>query len=1153
MSTQQFTHLHVHTDYSLLDGLNRVDKLLGRVKELGMQSCAITDHGVLYGIAEFWKTAHDFNIKPIIGCEIYLAPSQHTLREAVDGIRYYHLLLLAKNLTGYQNLAKIVSTGFLEGMYYRPRVDKETLKKYSEGLICTSACLAGPLSRHILRDEFAKAEDWLKFLHNTFKEDFYLELQRNGFGGEDKFDDGLIKKYDEETLRMIEDQIKVNKQLREYSYKYKIPLVATTDAHYLNQEDKDVQTILFCIKDGSKLIDRNKRTGYLDTYIKSQDEMYQHFSDNNEPLANTLEITDKIQDFSLKFERVQPKYLLLPKNTTAKDLLVKLAWEGAQKKYPELTDELKKRIEFELMVIDKKGYNDYFLIVADIMRFAHQKGIVVGVRGSAAGSVVAYCLNITNVDPIKWELYFERFLNLERPSPPDIDMDLQDDRRDEVIEYVKKTYGEDNVAAISAMGSLQTKAAIRDVSRVMDIDLRTADLLSKKVQVVFGKVFTIDKMQEIDKEFAEIINSDSRLQEMAGYVRKIEGLARHISTHACGYLITPKPIMDYMALQPDSKNENKLITQLDGTWIDKLDFMKFDFLGLRTLTIIKNTLENIKKKHNKKIILQDLPQDDAKTFELFGRGETVGVFQFESPPMQQHLRNLLPQNLEDICFLAAAYRPGPMKFIPDYIACKHGQKQAKYLIPELESILNKTYGFPIYQEQLLRICMELGGFTLGEGDVIRNALKKKQLDILQAKEPDFKKYFMEKFGYKEQVASELWSQLTPFSDYGFNKAHAASYAVVAYWCAYLKAHYPLEFITSLMHSDLENLDRIVVDIEDAKRLGYKLLGPDLNKSQVYFSNEGKNIIRFGLGAIKNAGIKICESIIKEREKNGPYQSLDDLIYRCGSVKINKKVVEALIKTGAIDNFGDRNAMLEVLPQVFAKANKHLHSEQIGQATLFAVENTDSDFDYQKTPLPKVLSATNEQKLNWEKELLGVFISNHPLEQYQHLLASEVISIRHLKQLNVTNKQKILALIPKIKLTHTKKDGKLMALVQIEDLTDRIEGVIFPKAYDKLAASLAENQAYVISGLISERNDNHNLIVEDLIAAKDYQAISHELTIDIRHEKNKDKIFNIKKAISSNPGSHKLTIKYGMPIEKKEITISFNPTQEILDIIGEYRV
>ncbi len=1188
-----FTHLHVHTEYSLLDGVSKTPKLFEKVKELGMDSVAMTDHGVLYGAAEFWKLSKDFGINPIIGCEIYVAPLERTLRQPVNGIKYYHLLLLAKSLEGYQNLVKIVSIGQLEGMYYKPRVDKETLAKYSKGIICTSACMAGPLSRHILRGEFDQAEDWLRFLKGTYGEDFYLELQRHGYDGKDdlNINEYLVKntsQEDDSSEESIDDSSQqkfANLKLREFAEKYKLPVVATTDAHYLNKEDKEVQTVLFAIKDGKLISDDTCRKGYEGTYIMSPEEMKLKFSDIPEAVDNTMVIADKIEHFGLKFERVQPRFWNIPKGSTAKSELKKQAYIGAVKKYTEylnlkdkgddvsvfenaidkfsqnmfddaskiLTQELIDRLEYELMVIDKKGYNDYFLVVGDLMQFGRRNGILVGARGSAAGSVIAYVLDITNAEPIKWELYFERFLNLERPSPPDIDMDIQDDRRDEIIQYARDKYGEECVAAICTFGKLKTKAAIRDVSRVLGIDLKTADKLSKMVTVLFGKPFPISKMMEVDKEFAEIINSDENLQKMSSIVKKIEDLARHVSTHAAGYLITPEPITNYMALQRDAKDPEKIMTQMDGNFVDKLDFMKFDFLGLRTLTIIRNALEYIEQRHNKKIDITRVPENDPDTFALFSKGDTVGVFQFESPPMQQFLKDLQPETLEDICFLAAAYRPGPMKYIPDYILCKHGKKEPEYLIPELEPLLNKTYGFPIYQEQLLKICMELANFTLADGDVIRNALKKKQLDILKAKEPDFKKNFMDKFGYSQDIADKLWKQLEPFSDYGFNKAHSASYAVVAYWCAYLKAHYPIEFITALIHSDLENLERVTVDIKEAKRMGFKVSPPDINYSEVYFRPENEDTIRFGLGAIKNVGFKVCDEIVSERNKNGLFKSLADFTQRMGTKNANKRVLEALIKSGAMDEFGDRNALLQVIPEAIEIAAGKEKSKSLGQTDLFGSSDSSGDsISISILNLPKVEPVSESQLIEWEKEFMGIFISTHPLENYKWItLLNGFKTISEIEALHSGDNVKFMGIISGIKITATKAAGEKMAILTIEDMSGKHEAVLFPKKYSEILSKnlLVETKPIIFAGVINERNDRRSIVINEMAFAEIVDK-PKTLILDIRGVEDQKKLSNIKQCFSDE-GDVQVNIIYGTQSEPKSITRKSHLTDEHFEILREF--
>lgn len=1156
-----FVHLHVHTQYSLLDGLNKTEKLFEKVKESGMSSVAITDHGVLYGVAEFWKMSKDFDVKPIIGCEMYLAPKDMGLRQEVDGIRYYHLLLLAKNKAGYQNLIKLVTRSHLDGMYYKPRVDLELLKKHSEGLICSSACLAGPLSRHILRDELDKAEWWLKELHGIYKDDFYLEIQRNGITCEDQQKEDIASKVAEneleDHLETIKSQIKVNKQLYKYADQYKIPVFASTDAHFLNEEDREVQKVLFSIRDGRKLNDPNGLNGYLETYIKTPEELLKDFADIPEVLEETLKIDEKIEFVSLKPDRVQPKYWNLPKDVSSEEELRRQTFTGAVRKFGNknkklsndeiynlsekekkklIPEEVSKQVDYELSVINEMGYNDYFLVVGDIMQFAREKEIVVGVRGSAAGSLAAYCLGITNVNPLTWSLVFERFLNLERASPPDIDMDIQDDRREELIEYAREKYGEDSVAGIITFGRMATKAAIRDVARVMDIDLAIADKLSKKVVVLFGKPYSFEKMMEEDPEFKEMVDGNEDLQKLGEIVKKIEGLNRHTGVHAAGYLITPGPIDDYMAYQKDTKDPNLLVTQLDGTWVDKLDYMKFDFLGLRTLTIIKDSILYIRDRHGVNIDLEEIvvdpdeePDDyDKKAFEVFQKGETIGVFQFESPPMQRYLVDLQPRSLGDICFMAAAYRPGPMQYIPDYIEIRNGKKEPSYVVPELEPILRPTLGYPVYQEQLLQICMKLGGFTLGEGDVIRNALKKKQLDILKAKEGDFKKYFLENYDYGQEKADEIWGQLEPFASYGFNKAHASGYAVVAYWCAYLKGNYPLEFVTALMHADLENTDRIVVDIKEAKRLGFEILPPTINESDVYFKPEAESGIRFGLGAIKNVGTKVCERIIKEREKNGDFKHLDDFIQRVGTKNINKRTAECLIKVGALDEFGPRNALLKILPEVYQKADKDRKAEEVGQTGLFnmAAEH-DGVKQIQKTQFPYFEEESEKMKMSWEKELVGIYVSVHPLDAYAWTaVLPNTKTTEDVPNLPQGTPIRIVGMLSNIKHTYTKKDSSRMAICSIEDMHGTTDAVIFPKAFAELNEKelVEDGRAFYISGTVNIRDDRRSIIIEDIkIAGELIQP--KKIEVDIRPIHDEETLRELKKCFDSK-GDLEVELIYG---------------------------
>ncbi|MEP7103243.1 MAG: DNA polymerase III subunit alpha [Candidatus Dojkabacteria bacterium] len=1111
-----FTHLHVHTEYSLLDGVNKSTALFEQVKKLGMNSVAISDHGVMYGVPEFWKYSHDFGVKPIIGCEIYLAPGNMTLREKIDGVKYYHLLLLAKNRVGYLNLIKIVSEGQLHGMYYKPRVDRETLAKYSEGLICTSACMAGPLSRNILRGDVAKAEDWLQYLKGTFNDNFYIELQRHGFDSNDQLPQGFELRASsdddssEEAIDNMNQQKYSNNMLKELASKYKIPLVATSDAHYLKKEDKEVQTILFAIKDGKLLTDDDCRTGYEGTYILSPEEMEKKFEDEKSAVENTQRINESIEEFSPGFDRIQPKFWNIPEGKDAEHLLREMVYEGALNKYknsdflisqevdqtistdklfeeqarnrfkPELID----RLELELNLIHDKGYDDYFLVVSDLMKWSAENDILMGVRGSVAGSAAAHCLDIVEVEPIKWELYFERFLNPERPSPPDIDMDIQDSRRDEVIQYVKDKYGEDAVVAICTLGRLKTKAAIRDVSRVMNIDLKMADRLSKLVTVLFGKPYTIEKMMETSQEFASLVNSDPQLEKMTEVVKKITNMSRHMSVHACGHLITPGPAVNYVPLQYETGGgESRVMTQYEGPWLEELGLMKFDFLGLRTLTIIANTIKYVKAKKGVDIDFYQIPDHDKGAYDLFAKGETTGVFQFESPPMRQYLKDLRAENQEDLCFMVAAYRPGPMKYIPDYIARKHGQQKTELLIPELGNIVGKTYGFAIYQEQVIRIAVDLAGYSMGQADVLRRAMGKKKVDVMKKEEAIFKAG-VQKNGYTEAVGTELWNYLLPFADYGFNKAHAAGYAVLAYKCAYLKAHHPLEFMTALLHSDISDMDRVATDMSEVRRLGYKVLPPSVNMSNVDFTAEGEDSIRFGLGAIKNVGAKTCSAILLERNANGVFRNFDDLIGRVGLANFNRKSIECLIKAGTMDEFGDRNSLLKIIPEVMNKFAEKKKIQDVGQTDMFAMLEDEHDepiiTNYSATPFPPTEPSSEKEKMNWEKELLGLFITTHPLDTFKWVtLTGRYNKLSEVEHMSAGQKVKFLALITSLKITYTKKDNAKMAIINLEDFHGKSESVLFPRVYEKFAHFIDESRPLIVEAMINERDDKKSLIINSL--------------------------------------------------------------------------
>lgn len=1175
-----FTHLHVHTEYSLLDGVNRTKSLFEKVKNLGMNSVAISDHGMMYGVPEFWKYSKDFELKPILGCEMYVAPTTRDLRKDVEGVKYYHLLLLAKNLQGYKNLIKLVSIGNLEGMYYKPRVDRETLVKYSEGIICTSACMAGPISKNLLRGRKDTAIDWLKFLKDTYKENFYIELQRHGFDGNDSMNSlekenlNSILLKEENTEEAIDNKVEqkyTNLILREFAEEYKIPLVATTDAHYLNEKDREVQSVLFCIKDGKLLTDDDCRTGYEGTYILSPEQMEAKFADIPQAIENTFVLSEGVENYNIGFDRVQPHYWNMPKDKTAEELLVYETYTGAIRKYnkdivdhtnlkPEelkklLSPELVERIDYELKVIHDKGYDDYFLVVSDLMKWAASQDILMGVRGSVAGSVVAHCLEIVEVEPIKWELYFERFLNPERPSPPDIDMDIQDDRRDEVINYVKEKYGDECVAAICSLGRLKTKAAIRDVCRVMNIDLKTADTLSKMVTVLFGKPFKFSKMMDTDKEFANIVNSKAELLKMGEVVKKVEEMSRHFSVHACGHLITPTPITDYVPLQLESGADQRTVTQYEFSWLEDLGLMKFDFLGLRTLTIINNAIHYIKKNKGIDIDYYSIPEHDKETFALFSRGETIGVFQFESPPMQKYLIELQPETQEDLCFLVAAYRPGPMQYISDYIKRKHGEQDVVLVTPDIEKIVGGTYGFAIYQEQVIRIAVELAGYTMGSADILRRAMGKKKMDVMQKEEVKFKDGVKEK-GMSQEVADQLWNYLLPFADYGFNKAHAAGYAVLAYKTAYLKAHYPLEFMTAVMHSDLGRSDRNAVNLREARRMGFNILSPNINKSDLYFEPEDGTNIRFGMGAIKNVGTEVCLKIVRERVENGTYRNFDEFVKRMGTKNMNKRTIESLIMAGALDEFGDRNALLKIVSEVVEKASRKESMTDSGMQDLFSMlsqEDQQANEGSEITPFPVFDSTTDVQKIEWEKDLLGIYVSTHPLEKYEWTLLQRGIGlISNLESNSVDSKVRVLGIFSEIRKLKTKAKNESMAAVTIEDLTGICDGVIFPKKYIELneAGLIDTNKAYVITGRINERDEKKSIIIETIELAEGMRP-PNKIKLDLRFVNDRDKIQGLKDCFADD-GIVDVEIRYGDPRTPKTMVKKLrNDISDYIEILKEY--
>jgi len=1057
----KFTHLHVHSHYSLLDGLPKIDQLLDHVKKLGMDACALTDHGVLYGAIEFFKKAKEKGIKPIIGLEAYVAfEKMQQERPGIDDKRY-HLILLVKDQQGYKNLIKLVTKAHLEGFYYKPRIDHDLLAQHSQGLIGMSACLQGEIPQLILRKKIKEAEELAQKYQKIFGEgNFYLELQHHP---------------------NIPEQKNVNEGLISLSKKTGIPIVATCDSHYLNPEDAEAQDILMLINTGADPNDPERLTMKKeDLSMKNPKDMQEFFKDLPEALENTQKIA-AMCNFEFELGKVKlPQYPSLPEGKTAEQYVRDLCYERLANKYPEKPPfdtaqgrkEVLDRLEYELSVIEKTGFAGYFLIVQDFVNWAKQNRIVVGPgRGSAGGSLVAYVLNITNIDPLRYNLLFERFLNPERISMPDIDMDFTDRRRDEVLNYISEKYGKDHVAQIITFGTMAARAVIRDVGRAMMLPYSYCDQVAKMIP--FG--MTLDQTLASVSEFRDLYLNDVKSKKLIDFAKKLEGVARHASTHACGVVISADSLDNIVPLQHPTQDDENIVTQYEMHSIEDLGLLKMDLLGLKNLTIIEDTLARIYKVQNKKIDIEKIPLDDKETFKLFQKAQTIGVFQLESDGMQNYLKQLKPTDMEDIIAMVALYRPGPMALIPDYIAGKHKKKIVEYLHPKMKPVLEKTYGIMLYQEQVMKIAQELCGFTLGEADVLRKAIGKKIKKLLMAQKEKFVEG-AKKNGVREDVARKIWHWIEPFASYSFNRSHAAAYAQIAYQTAYLKAHFPVEFMSSLLTSEKADVERIGFLIGECKKMGLEVLAPDINESFANFSVvPGQNQIRFGLLAVKNVGNNIVETIVEERKASGHYASIEDFISRVNSKDLNKKSLESLIRAGAFDKMQERNQLLFNMEKLLEVARETQKTKNNGQKGLF-----DTSFEGQKVnhkiQLSPVTPATDHEKLAWEKELLGLFVTSHPLDRFKDLLEKKVSPLSKIKN-GAKNKQvKIGGLITSFKKIIT-KTGRPMLFVNLEDLSDKIEVVVFPNTLERNPEVFQENKIVFISGKTDNRDGTIKIICD----------------------------------------------------------------------------
>jgi len=1110
-----FIHLHVHSEYSLLDGLSHFDDLLNRAQQQKMPAVALTDHGVMYGAVKFHNLAKSMDIKPIIGVEAYITTADLTDKTPGVQKQTYHLILLAKNQTGYKNLMKLTTIAHLDGFYYRPRIDFKTLEKYADGIIATTSCIQGIVPQLILKDQDKKALEMCKYFAKLFKDDFYIELQKH---------------------QGVPELDKVNKKLIEFSRKLGIPIIATNDVHYVNLEDAKAQDALLAIQTKTTL-DDEKRLSMInspDYYLKSGQEMQSLFPNHKDALKNTLEIADKCNLTIPTGKWILPNFPLPKGYQQSEKYLKDLTQKRLKKRFKRITKIQQKRLDYELKIICDKGFATYFLIVQDFVNWSKQNKIRVGPgRGSVAGSLVAYALRITSIDPLEHNIPFERFMNPERPSPPDIDLDFADDRRDEVIEYVAKKYGKDKVAQIITFGTMEARGAVRDIGRVLGMPYSDPDKIAKLIpqgHSIEEALVNIIELQEYYrlKEFKELLD----------LAKKVEGTARHASTHAAGVVIGDKALVEYTPLQKESKND-RIMTQYDMYSLDcnvdptAIGLLKIDFLGLRNLTTLQNAIEFVYQETNKRVDISEISLDDKNVYKLLSSGQTIGIFQLESAGMKRLAKKLQPSRFSDITAMVALYRPGPMELIDDFIEGKKNPRKIKYPHEDLKPILSETYGIAVYQEQALQIANIMAGYTLGEADILRRAIGKKKRSMMVKEKVKFLKQAKEK-GYSQEIAEKVWSYIDKFVGYGFNKAHATAYAMIAYQTAYMKANFPIEFMAALLTAESGNKDKIPIAIEEAKQMGIKVLPPDINESQVGFSivkNENSlngKAIRFGLSAIKNVGEAAISTILKSRKKK-KFTSLTDFCRKVSQQKINKRVLESLIQVGAFDHFAKRSSMMMGLEDIRNKANEHQKQQNSPQVSLF------SDSKIKKAGFKDNLPDTEEfnksDLLSFEKQLLGFYLTEHPLadalNQIKEMVSHQISDID--ENIHIEKIITIGGVIKGVKKIFTKKNNQEMAFATLEDETGSIELVIFPNLFQKTKDIWINDQPALVTGKVDYKN-RLTILVESAVkpgakiekSPKDTQVDFYKLII--KQNTPKEVLIKINRLLQSNQGDDSVTIK-----------------------------
>ncbi len=1107
MSGPGFVHLHTHSEFSLLDGAAQMDRLIQRAIDLNMEALALTDHGVMFGSFDFYQKCKQAGIKPIVGIEAYVTSGSHRDKTPRTEKNAYHLILLAKNETGYKNLMKLATNASVEGFYYKPRIDHDLIRQYHEGLIATTACIGSEVCVALLKDDYKKALQIAGEYREIFGADnFFIELQNHHLADQQKANEGLLS---------------IAKDL-------KLGIICTNDIHYLHKEDAYAHDVLLCIGTGANVTDQNRlKYDAQEFYMKSRDEMLELFQQYPEALDNTVKIAE-LCNIDIEIGRAPMPAPDIPENHNAQSYLRELAEEGLIRKIGKITDTYSQRLDYEMDIIQQTGFAQYFLIVRDFAIFARRKGIYYGVRGSAAGSLTSFCVDITDIDPVDYELTFERFLNPERIQMPDIDMDFEDSRRSEVIDYVTNKYGEDHVAQIVTFGTLAAKAVLKDAARVLGMSVQEANKIATMVPSLPLHI-TIKKAMEINSDFKDLYDQNEQVRELVDTAMRLEGISRHSSVHAAGVVISHDPLVEYTPMHRSSQNGG-LVTQYSASNLEKLGLLKMDFLGLINLAILGRTIENIRKSHGVKINVNEIPMDDARTFELLGRGETTGVFQLESSGMRRYITELKPTTVRDLAAMVALYRPGPMAHIPTFIRAKHGLEKIKYLHPWLEPVLKETYGVIVYQDQVMRIAQVIAGYTLGAADILRRAMGKKKKEEMAKQRENFLAGAKAK-GVDEKTAGEIFNQIEPFAGYAFNKAHAVCYANVAYQTAYLKANYPVEYMAGLLACYIQKPDKIATCMEECSRMKLTLLPPDINLSDTDFSSEN-SAIRFGLTAIKNVGKSAVDVILNARRDGGNFTSLLDFCIRTSQEgTISRSTIEALIQSGAFQGIhSNRKALIEVLDQAISISSKMNRDRESGQGDLFGSDSGNVIVkDAQHLTIPNIQDYTTAEILQFERTLLGLYLSEHPLYRYVRQIKKRTRdTIERLSKKNNGATVTIAGLLSNVRPHRSKKTGKLMAYLTLEDMTGSVSVTVFPSTYEEFKDNIVKDSIVFVTGKISEQasvrdEENEERTIEihaDAITPLDTEdtqsSPQHEIHIRLNSEMI-NKAMNIRRLLSKEEG------------------------------------